>query len=251
VNGSRVEIGADRFMTPLGIDLRPVAELADNLAREARTPLYLALDGKLAAVLAVSDPVRPGAEAAIRALHALGIRAVMITGDDRRTAAAVARRLGLDEARAEVLPREKREAVRALKAGLNGKGRVAFVGDGINDAPALAEADVGIALGSGTDVAVETAEVVLVSGALEAVPNAIGLSKATLKNIRQNLFWAFGYNVALIPLAAGIFYPLTGLLLSPMFAAGAMALSSVFVIGNALRLKRFRPPGPLRSAEAA
>lgn len=237
VQGSQVEIGADRFMTTLGIDLTPVVVLARGLAEEAKTPLYVAINGKLGAVLAVSDPIKKSALSAVNRLHEMGIHVAMITGDNHYTAAVVGRKLGIDEVLAEVLPEGKLEAVRKLKA----KGRLAFVGDGINDAPALAEADVGIAIGSGTDVAVETAGVVLVSGNIESVPNAIALSKATLKNIQENLFWAFGYNVALIPMAAGVFYPINGLLLSPVFAAGAMALSSVFVLGNALRLKKFSP----------
>jgi Cu+-exporting ATPase len=163
----------------------------------------------------------------------------MITGDNRRTAEAIARILGIDEVIAEVLPEGKVEAVKRLREG--GR-KVAFVGDGINDAPALAEADVGLAIGTGTDVAIESADVVLMSGDLNGVPNAIGLSKATIRNIGQNLFWAFAYNVLLIPVAAGALYPFTGTLLSPMLAAGAMALSSVFVLGNAMRLKRFKAP---------
>jgi Cu+-exporting ATPase len=162
----------------------------------------------------------------------------MITGDNRRTAEAIAGKLGIDEVVAEVLPEGKVEAIRRLKA--SGR-RLAFVGDGINDAPALAAADVGIAIGTGTDIAIESADVVLMSGSLTGVPNAIGLSQATIRNIRENLFWAFAYNVLLIPVAAGVLYPVNGTLLSPMIAAGAMALSSVFVVGNALRLRRFRP----------
>jgi P-type E1-E2 ATPase len=190
-------------------------------------------------VLAVADPIKPSTSKAIRALHELGLRVVMITGDNRRTANAIARQLGIDEVIAEVLPDGKVEAVRGLREGAR---RVAFVGDGINDAPALAEADVGIAIGTGTDIAIESADVVLMSGDLRNVPNAIWLSQATITNIKQNLFWAFAYNVSLIPLAAGALYPAFGLLLSPVLAAGAMALSSVFVLGNALRLRRFAPP---------
>jgi P-type E1-E2 ATPase len=165
------------------------------------------------------------------------VKVAMITGDNARTARAVAMKLGIDEVVAEVLPDGKVDAVRRLK----GAGRLAYVGDGINDAPALAEADVGIAVGTGTDVAIEAADVVLVSGQLTGVPTAIGLSRATMRNIRQNLFWAFVYNAALIPVAAGVLYPAFGILLSPVFAAGAMALSSVFVLGNALRLRGFAP----------
>jgi len=246
VDGTRVEIGADRFMTQLGLDVAAFAADAQRLGDEAKTPLYAALDGRLAAMLAVADPIKDGTPAAIRALHDLGLKVAMITGDNRRTAEAIARQLGIDEVVAEVLPDGKVAAVARLKAE---HGRLAFVGDGINDAPALAAADVGLAIGSGTDIAIEAADVVLMSGDLGGVPNAIALSKATLGNIRQNLFWAFAYNTALIPLAAGLLYPVNGMLLSPIFAAGAMALSSVFVLGNALRLKRFVPPfRPLGSA---
>ncbi|MFB3128782.1 MAG: HAD-IC family P-type ATPase, partial [Lysobacteraceae bacterium] len=175
----------------------------------------------------------------VAALHALGHEVAMLTGDNRRTAQAIAREVGIDRVLAEVLPDRKADEVGRLQAA--GR-KVAFVGDGINDAPALAEADVGLAIGTGTDIAVESADVVLMSGNLQGVPSAIALSKATLGNIRQNLFWAFAYNTALIPVAAGVLYPVWGVLLSPVFAAGAMALSSVFVLGNALRLRRFQPP---------
>ncbi|MFC0667192.1 heavy metal translocating P-type ATPase [Azotobacter chroococcum] len=238
VDGVRLEIGADRFMAQLGLDVAIFAGEARRLGDEAKTPLYAAVDGRLAAMLAVADPLKDGTPAAIRALHALGLKVAMITGDNRRTAEAIARQLGIDEVVAEVLPDGKVAAVERLKAA---HGRLAFVGDGINDAPALAAADVGLAIGSGTDIAIEAADVVLISGDLRGVPTAIALSRATLGNIRQNLFWAFAYNTALIPLAAGVLYPVNGMLLSPIFAAGAMALSSVFVLGNALRLKRFRP----------
>ncbi|MDH7806014.1 Cu+-exporting ATPase [Rhizobium sp. AN67] len=239
VDGRKVEAGADRFMVKLGYDIAKFADDADRLGREGQSPLYAAVDGRLAAIIAVADPIKPTTPEAIAALHALGLKVTMITGDNRRTAEAIARRLGIDEVVAEVLPDGKVEAVKRLAAG--GR-RVAFVGDGINDAPALAAADVGLAIGTGTDVAIESADVVLMSGDLRGVANAIALSKATIRNIRQNLFWAFAYNAALVPVAAGILYPANGVLLSPVLAAGAMALSSVFVLTNALRLKSFRPP---------
>ena len=197
----------------------------------------MAIDQQLAAIVAVADPIKDTTFAAIAALHQLGLKVAMITGDNRHTAQAIAARLQIDHVVAEVLPEGKVDVVRELQQQF---GRVAFVGDGINDAPALAQADVGIAIGTGTDVAIEAAEVVLMSGNLQGVPNAIALSKATIRNIRQNLFWAFIYNIALIPIAAGVLYPFAGILLSPIFAAGAMALSSVFVLGNALRLKYFQ-----------
>ncbi|WP_438870848.1 heavy metal translocating P-type ATPase [Pseudomonas aeruginosa] len=239
VDGARVEVGADRFMRELGLDVGGFARTAERLGNEGKSPLYASIDGRLAAIIAVADPIKSSTPAAIAALHQLGLKVAMITGDNARTAQAIAKQLGIDEVVAEVLPEGKVEAVRRLKAS---HGQIAYVGDGINDAPALAEADVGLAIGTGTDVAVESADVVLMSGNLQGVPNAIALSKATIGNIRQNLFWAFGYNTALIPVAAGVLYPAYGVLLSPIFAAGAMALSSVFVLGNALRLRRFQPP---------
>nr|WP_226813755.1 heavy metal translocating P-type ATPase [Bordetella pertussis] len=239
VDGARVEIGADRYMARLGLDVAVFAAEAARLGDEGKTPLYAAIDGRLAAMIAVADPIKDTTAAAIRALHGLGLKVAMITGDNRRTGEAIARQLGIDEVIAEVLPDGKVDAVKRLKAE---HGALAYVGDGINDAPALAEADVGIAIGTGTDIAIEAADVVLMSGDLGGVPNAIALSQATMANIRQNLFWAFAYNVALIPVAAGVLYPVNGSLLSPVFAAGAMALSSVFVLSNALRLRRFAAP---------
>lgn len=242
VDGKRVEIGADRFMQQLGLDLmsaelRPLAAQSSALAAAGKSPLYAAIDGKLAAVIAVADPVKDTTPAAINALHALGLKVAMITGDNERTAQAIAAQLGIDEVVAGVMPEGKVEALKTLRARY---GALAFVGDGINDAPALAEADVGLAIGTGTDIAIEAADVVLMNGDLRAVPNALAISQATLRNIRQNLFWAFAYNALLIPLAAGALYPAYGVLLSPMLAAGAMAMSSVFVLSNALRLKRFK-----------
>ncbi|KRD62441.1 ATPase [Ensifer sp. Root278] len=245
VTGRTVHVGADRLMAQLKLDVSAFAEQATRLGSEGKSPLYAAIDGKLAAIIAVADPIKETTPQAIRMLHELGLKVAMITGDNRRTAEAIAAKLGIDEVIAEVLPDGKVAALKKLKQG----GRaVAFVGDGINDAPALAEADVGLAIGTGTDVAIESADVVLMSGDLLGVPNAIALSKATIRNIKENLFWAFAYNVVLIPVAAGALYPAYGLLLSPIFAAGAMALSSVFVLGNALRLRAFRPVAAGRAA---
>jgi Cu+-exporting ATPase len=238
VAGRRVDVGADRYMARLGLDAGIFATEAARLADEGKSPLYAAVDGRLAAIVAVADPIKPTTAAALEALHDLGLKVAMITGDNRGTADAIARRLGIDEVVAEVLPEGKVDAVKALGQ----RGSVAFVGDGINDAPALAQADVGIAIGTGTDVAIEAADVVLMSGDLRGVPNALALSRATIRNIKENLFWAFAYNTALIPVAAGLLWPAFGILLSPVFAAAAMGLSSVFVLANALRLKRFRPP---------
>ncbi len=237
VDGQKVHVGADRFMRQLGLNMGDFSASAQRLAKEGKTPLYAAIDGRLVAIIAVSDPIKETTSAAIATLHRLGLKVVMITGDNQRTADAIAGQLNIDEVVAEVLPDGKVEAIRNLKARY---GRLAFVGDGVNDAPALAEADVGFAIGTGTDVAIEAADVVLMSGSLENVPNAIALSGATIRNIRQNLFWAFSYNAALVPVAAGVLYPFIGVLLSPIFAAGAMALSSIFVLGNALRLRGWR-----------
>lgn len=244
VEGVRVAVGSDHYMRELGIAVTGFAGVAERLGNEGKTPLYAAVDKQLAAIIAVADPIKSSTPAAIKALHQLGLKVAMITGDNARTAQAIARQLGIDEVVAEVLPEGKVAAVQRLKTTY---GCIAFIGDGINDAPALAAADVGLAVGTGTDIAMESADVVLMSGSLQAVPNAIALSKATITNIRQNLFWAFAYNTALIPLAAGALYPALGLLLSPVFAAGAMAMSSVFVLGNALRLRRFQPPQPIVS----
>lgn len=239
VDGVTVAVGADRLMRELQLDVAIFADTAERLGDEGKTPMYAAIDGQLAAIIAVADPLKASTKAAITQLHQLGLTVAMITGDNRRTAAAIAKQLGIDEVVAEVLPEGKVDAVKRLQQTY---GSLAFVGDGINDAPALAAADVGVAMGSGTDIAMESADVVLMSGNLQGVPNAIALSKATMANIRQNLFWAFAYNTALIPVAAGLLYPFYGLLLSPIFAAGAMALSSVFVLANALRLRRFHSP---------
>lgn len=239
VGDALVEVGADRFMRQLGLDLNVFAQTAGRLGKEGKSPLYASINGRLAGIIAVDDPIKTSTPGAIAALHQLGLKVAMITGDNAKTAHAIARQLGIDEVIAEVMPEGKVDTVRRLKAAY---GQIAFVGDGINDAPALAEADVGLAIGTGTDIAVESADVVLMSGNLQGVPNAIALSRTTIGNIHQNLFWAFAYNTALIPVAAGALYPAWGILLSPVFAAGAMALSSVFVLGNALRLRTFKPP---------
>ena len=237
VEGVAVLVGADRLMTREGIDLGGLENVETDLARQGRTALFAAIDGKIAAVIGVSDPVKPASRAAIAALHDLGLKVAMITGDKSETADAIARDIGIDHIVAGVLPDGKIAALDDLRK----YGKVAFVGDGINDAPALAHADAGIAIGTGTDVAIESADVVLMSGDLRGVVNAFTVSQKTMTNIKQNLGWAFGYNVALIPVAAGILYPAFGILLSPVLAAGAMALSSVFVLTNALRLRRIKP----------
>lgn len=239
VDGHRVQVGADRYMEQLGIEFGPSAELAAALAAEAKTPLYAAVDGRLAAVIGVSDPLKEGSREAVDVLGRLGQEVAMLTGDNQGTAEAIAHQAGIDRVLAEVLPGQKAEEIKRLQA--NGR-KVAFVGDGINDAPALAQADVGIAIGTGTDIAIEAGDVILMSGDLRGIVNATALAKRTLKTIRYNFFWAYAYNVALIPLAAGVFYPLFGLLLNPMLAAAAMSVSSVFVVTNSLRLRRFRAP---------
>jgi len=235
VDGRTVAIGAERLMYRLNVAFDGQQSTANDLADAAKTPLYVAVDGTLAAIVAVADPIKDSTPAALDALHDLGIEIAMITGDDDRTAQAIARELGIDRVQAEVLPEDKAAAVKQFQE----QGQtVAFVGDGINDAPALAQADVGIAIGTGTDVAIESGDIVLMSGDLRGVPNAVHLSKNTLRNIKQNLFWAFAYNVVLIPVAAGVLYPAFGLLLSPALAALAMVFSDLFVVGNALRLRR-------------
>lgn len=238
VDGQEVMVGADRYMLREAVDISAFVETERDLAGRGRTALFAAVDGRIAAVIAVADPVKTASRAAIRALHDRGFQVAMITGDKKETAEAIARETGIDHVIAGVLPDGKVAALDDLRAGSR---KIAFVGDGINDAPALAYADVGIAIGTGTDVAIESADVVLMSGDLRGVVNAVEVSKRTMSNIRQNLVWAFGYNVALIPVAAGVLYPAFGLLLSPVFAAGAMALSSVSVLTNALRLRRIAP----------
>ncbi|EEA92334.1 copper-translocating P-type ATPase [Pseudovibrio sp. JE062] len=235
VQGRDVLVGADRLMERENISLEQLSVEGTVLATRGKTPLYVALDGEIAAVIAVADPIKQTTPDAIKALHALGLKVVMITGDNQKTANAIANELGIDSVVAEVLPDGKVRALEDLRK--NAAGKLAFVGDGINDAPALAAADVGIAIGTGTDVAIEAADVVLMAGDLNGVVNAFHISQQTMRNIRQNLFWAFSYNTLLIPVAAGVLYPFGGPLLSPVLAAGAMALSSVFVLTNALRLR--------------
>lgn len=241
IEGRSVLIGADRLMDQHKIDLSELRHEAQKRAAEGATPIYVAIDGKAAAALAVSDPIKPGTPEALARLHEMGLTLAMVTGDNTQTAQALANRLGIDHVTAEVLPQGKVDAIEALRRQF---GTLAFVGDGINDAPALATADIGVAIGTGTDVAIETADVVLMSGDLHGVANAVEISRRTMRNIRQNLGWAFGYNTLLIPVAAGVLYPLGGHLLSPALAAGAMALSSVFVVSNALRLRRIRTSLP-------
>jgi Cu+-exporting ATPase len=236
VGEQRIAVGARRWMGRLAVPLDAASEVAERLGAEGQTPIYVAADQRLIAVLAVADPIKTGSREAITQLRALGLETAMLTGDGRQTAEAIARQVGIARVLAEVLPADKAAEVTRLQA--EGR-RVAFVGDGINDAPALAQADVGIAIGTGTDIAVEAGEVILMQGDLRGAATAIALARKTLRTIRINFFWAYAYNVALIPLAAGVFFPLTGWLLNPMLAAGAMSVSSLFVVTNSLRLRRF------------
>ncbi|HEX5514905.1 MAG TPA: heavy metal translocating P-type ATPase [Gammaproteobacteria bacterium] len=238
IAGRTVQVGADRYMKRLQISLGDAAERAGELAAQAKSPLYAAIDGELAAVFAVADTLKEGSPEAMAALQTMGLEVAMLTGDNRATATAVASELGIARVLAEVLPEDKAAEIRRLQE--SGK-RVIFVGDGINDGPALAQADVGIAIGTGTDIAIETADVVLMRGDLRGIVNAIALSRRTRNTILGNFVWAYGYNVALIPVAAGVLFPAFGILLNPMIAAGAMSLSSIFVLGNSLRLRRFSP----------
>ena len=224
-------------MSEAGIETASLAPAADEMRKEGATAIFVALDGKAAGIIAIADPIKTTTPSAIAALQAAGIRVVMLTGDNKTTAQAVAAKLGITEVEAEVLPEDKSKVVARFRA----QGRVvAMAGDGVNDAPALAAADVGIAMGTGTDVAMESAGVTLLKGDLNGIVRARHLSAATMANIRQNLFFAFIYNAAGVPIAAGVLYPFLGILLSPIIAAAAMALSSVSVIGNALRLNRVR-----------
>jgi len=237
VDGARVVLGNPVLMADVGIDVVTLAEAAEAMRADGQTAVFVAVDGKAAGLIGVADPIRPTTAEAIRQLHEEGLRVVMLTGDSRTTAEAVARKLGIDETIAEVQPQDKRNQIKRLQD----QGRiVAMAGDGINDAPALAQAQVGIAMGTGTDVAMESAGITLVKGDLTGIARARRLSRATMSNIRQNLFFAFVYNSVGVPIAAGVLYPFFGLLLSPMIAAAAMSFSSVSVIANALRLRQFR-----------
>ena len=238
LDGIDVLLGNKKLMTEREIGLSELEAQSDRLASEGKTPMYLAIGNQLVGIIAVADIVKENSKMAIEKLHALGIEVAMITGDNRRTAEAIAKQVGIDRVLAEVLPQDKSQEVKKLQAE---KKIVAMVGDGINDAPALAQADIGIAIGSGTDVAMESADIVLMKSDLLDVTTAIQLSKSTIRNIKQNLFWAFGYNILGIPIAAGVLYLFGGPTLNPIFAAAAMSLSSVSVLTNALRLKRFKP----------
>ncbi len=247
VEGRSLVVGRPAFLESRGVDPGPLRSVAEGLAASGKTPVFAVIDGRPVAVLAIADTLKKGSVDAVAALKHLGLDVVMLTGDNETTARAIARQAGVDRVLADVRPDEKAAQIRRLQA--EGK-LVAMVGDGVNDAPALAQADVGIAIGTGTDVAIESGSVTLMSGDLRALVTAIALSRSTMRNIKQNLFWAFAYNVALIPLAAGVFYPFTGILLDPIFAAAAMALSSVTVVSNALRLRGFTPPAVRRSPGA-
>jgi Cu+-exporting ATPase len=239
IRGRKVLMGNMKLMQERTVPLDGMEGEAGKLSGEGKTPMFVAVDGKPAGIIAVADTLKEDSKTAIDALHQLGLEVIMLTGDNKRTAHAVAKQIGIDRVLAEVMPEVKANEVKRLQA--EGK-RVGMVGDGINDAPALAQADVGIAIGTGTDVAMESADITLISGDLKGVVTAIALSKATIRNIRQNLFWAFAYNTILIPVAAGVLFPFFGILLNPIFAAAAMGLSSITVVSNALRLRRFRPP---------
>jgi Cu+-exporting ATPase len=235
--GRHVVLGNRRLLDERGFSAGELDKTADKMAQEGKTPMFVVVDGVVAGVIGVADVLKPDSAQAVRNLEALGLEVYMLTGDNRATAEAVALQAGIRRVLAEVLPEHKAQTVKDLQAA--GK-VVAMVGDGINDAPALAQADIGIAIGTGTDVAMETSDVTLIRGDLGPIETAIRLSRATMRIIKQNLGWAFGYNVVLIPVAAGVLYPAFGILLDPVYAAVAMALSSVSVLSNSLRLRRFR-----------
>ena len=239
IDGKNVLLGNTRLMNDRDIDLKDLPEKAEAFSGEGKTPMWIAVDGFIAGIIAVADTLKENSKTAVAALHNLGLEVIMLTGDNKRTADAIANQIGIDRTLAEVLPEGKASEIKKLQAENK---KVAMIGDGINDAPALAQADVGLAIGTGTDVAMESSDITLITGDLTGVVTAIALSKATIRNIKQNLFWAFAYNTILIPVAAGVLFPFFGILLNPIFAAAAMALSSVTVVTNALRLRRFRPP---------
>src|SRR4030095_10139654 len=244
VDGRQVLVGNARLLSDAGLDTTPAQEVADRYAAEGKTPILAAVERQPAGVLAVADTIKPDSVPALAALHQMELSTVMITGDNARTAAAIAGQVGIPTVLAEVLPEHKASEVQRLQTA---GARVGMVGDGINDAPALAQADIGLAIGTGTDVAIEAADITLISGSLTGVPTAIGLSRATMRNIRQNLFFALVYNAIGIPIAAGLLYPFFGVQLSPIIAAAAMALSSLSVVINANRLRRWHPT-PLPAA---
>ena len=238
IEGKTILLGNKKLMSENSIEVGELGVKSDKLANEGKTPMYIAINNKLEGIIAVADTVKPSSKEAIENLHKMGIKVAMITGDNKKTAHAIAKQVGIDIVLAEVLPEDKANEVKKLQE----KGsKVAMVGDGINDAPALAQADIGIAIGTGTDVAIESANIVLMKGDLRDVATAIKLSKATIRNIKQNLFWAFGYNVLGIPVAMGVLHIFGGPLLNPMIGAAAMSLSSVSVLANALRLRSFDP----------
>jgi Cu+-exporting ATPase len=239
IEGKNLLLGNTRLMNDRDIDLKNLPQQAEALSGEGKTPMWVAVDGKIAGIIAVADTLKENSKSAVAALRNLGLEVIMLTGDNKRTADAIANQIGIDRTLAEILPEGKTSEIKKLQAKNK---KVAMVGDGINDAPALAQADVGLAIGTGTDVAMESSDITLISGDLTGVITAIALSKATIRNIKQNLFWAFAYNTILIPVAAGVLFPFFGILLNPIFAAAAMALSSVTVVSNALRLRRFKPP---------
>jgi Cu+-exporting ATPase len=237
IKGQRISLGNASFLKELGIDTAPLESEAERLRQDGATAIFLAVDGKVAGVIAIADPIKSSTPEALKSLFEEGIRVVMLTGDNRTTAQAVARRLGITQVEAQVLPAQKGAIVEKLR----NEGRVvAMAGDGVNDAPALAAADVGIAMGTGTDVAIESAGITLLKGDLTGIVRARRLSQATMRNIRQNLFFAFVYNAAGVPIAAGALYPIFGIFLSPIIAAAAMGLSSVSGVGNSLRLRHVR-----------
>jgi Cu+-exporting ATPase len=238
MDGRLLLLGNLRLMEENGVKADGLRDKAERLAGEGKTSMIVALDGRAAGIVAVADTLKPNSREAVEALHRMGLEVIMITGDNERTAKAIASQIGIDRVLAEVLPWDKSQQVKKLQE--EGK-VVAMVGDGINDAPALAQADVGIAIGTGTDVAMESSDITLITGDLRAVIAAIQLSRRTIRTIKQNLFWAFIYNILGIPIAAGILYPFWGILLNPMIASAAMAMSSVSVVSNSLRLKRFHP----------